>query len=620
MATIRLTVAQALIRFLKNQYVRFDGEETRFFKGCFGIFGHGNVAGIGQALQEYPDFTYYQSRNEQAMVHTAIAYAKTANRRQAFACTTSIGPGAMNMVTAAQTATINRIPVLLLPGDIFARREPDPVLQQVEYENTQDMSANDCFRPVSKFWDRINRAEQLMPSLLAAMRVLTSPADTGAVTLAMPQDVQAEAYDYPEEFFDKRVWDIPRNRPDSALVEKAASWIKSAKRPVIVAGGGVKYSEAESVLEAFAEKTGIPIGETFAGKGSVPYDKPYCLGGLGATGTKGAIEMAGEADLIIGVGTRYSDFTSASNSLFQNPDVRFLNINVKELDSYKRGALPLTGDAKITLEELAGHLKDYQVEEAYREEAARKSKEWDDEVSRIYDTANGAEEPIDQASVIGTLNAFMDKKDIMVCAAGSLPGDLHKLWRSSDPKNFHLEYGNSCMGYEIAGGVGVKMAEPDREVYVMVGDGSYWMLNHEIISSIQEGNKVNILVLDNSGYASIGALSESVGSARFGTKYRYREDGELKGECLPVDIAKNAESLGARVIRANSADDLKKALAEAKSSDRTTVIYIKTNLLRTVKGYHAWWEVPVAEVSTMEDVQQARETYVENKKRQKYHF
>lgn len=620
MKTQKLTVAQALIKFLKNQYVSLDGEETQFFAGCFGIFGHGNVAGIGQALVENPDFPYYQTRNEQAMVHTAMAYAKVKNRLQAFACTTSIGPGAMNMMTGAQTATINRLPVLLLPGDIFARREPDPVLQQVEYEYTQDLAANDCFRIVSRYYDRINRPEQLIYSLPAAMRVLTSPSETGAVTLAMPQDVQVEAYDFPDKLFERRVWPIMRNRPDSNNLAKAAEMIRQSEKPIIICGGGVIYSGADAKLNSFAEKTGIPVGETYAGKGAIPYDKPYSLGGLGATGTKVAIDVAEEADLVIGIGTRYSDFISSSNSLFQNPEVRFININVKEFDAFKKGALPLVGDARVTLEELIQLLGDYQVNKDYREKVEKLNKSWDREVTKVFGEANGTNPPIHQAAVLGAVNHFMEPTDIMVCAAGSMPGDLHKLWRSSDPKNFHLEYGNSCMGYEIAGGLGVKMAAPEREVYVLVGDGSYLMLNNEIITSIQEGYKLNIVLLDNSGFASIGSLSESIGNKRFGTQYRYRENGGLNGENLPVDLSKNAESLGAYVIRAKTAEDLIQGLKEAKKIDKTTVIYIKTDIYRTVKGYHAWWEVPVAEVSSAPEVQKVRKEYEENKKKQKLYI
>lgn len=617
--TKRLTVAQATILFLKNQYIERDGVEEPYFGGCFGIFGHGNVAGLGQALQENPDFRYYQCRNEQSMVHTAVAYAKVKNRLGAFVCTTSIGPGATNMITGAALATINRLPVLLLPGDIFATREPNPVLQQLESASTQDISVNDCFKPVSKYWDRINRPEQLIYALPEVMRVLTSQAETGAVTLSMPQDVQTHAYDFPEALFQKRVWHVGRPRPDLNTLQQAAEWIKSAKNPVIVAGGGAIYSGATGILHDFALKTGIPVGETFAGKGAVRYDAPYSIGGLGATGTKYAIDVANQADLVIGIGTRYSDFTTASKSIFKNPDVRFINININEFDAFKHAALPAIGDAKATLEELTELLGDYQVAGEYRQHIADINKAWDDEVTQIYAEGNGTVPPIDQAVVIGTLNSFMDDRDVMINASGSAPGDLHKLWRATDPKNFHLEYGFSCMGYEIAAGLGAKMADPSREVYVLCGDGGYLMNNHEIVTAIQEGVRFTILLLNNNGYASIGGLSESIGSERFGTMYKYRDGatGQLSGSFLPVDLAANAESLGANVIRAADRESLQNALAQAKNADRTTVIYIETSLYRTVKGYHAWWEVPVAEVSTSPTVQQAFETYRENKKTQR---
>jgi len=617
--TRRLTVAQATITFLKNQYIERDGVEQPYFGGCFGIFGHGNVAGLGQALQENPDFRYYQSRNEQSMVHTAVAYAKVKNRLGAFVCTTSIGPGATNMITGAALATINRLPVLLLPGDIFATREPNPVLQQLENSGTQDISVNDCFKPVSKYWDRINRPEQLIYSLPEVMRVLTSQAEMGAVTLSMPQDVQTHAYDFPEALFQKKVWHIGRPRPDLDNLKKAAEWIKMAKNPVIVAGGGAIYSDASDVLHEFASKTGIPVGETFAGKGAVRYDAAYSIGGLGATGTKYAIEIANEADIVIGIGTRYSDFTTASKSIFKNPDVKFININISEFDAFKHAALPLTGDAKVTLEELLALLENFKVDETYRERIVGMNKAWDDEVTQIYAEGNSTVPPIDQAIVIGTLNSFMDDRDIMINASGSAPGDLHKLWRATDPKNFHLEYGFSCMGYEIAAGMGAKMADPSREIYVICGDGGYLMNNHEIITSIQEGVRFTILLLNNNGYASIGGLSESIGSERFGTMYKYRDEnsGQLSGSFLPVDLAKNAESLGAIVIKATDKQSLEEALSQAKSNERTTVIYIETSLYRTVKGYNAWWEVPIAEVSASSSVQKAYEAYRNNKKEQR---
>ena len=476
----RLTVAQAIVAYLGNQFSGRDGKERRFIEGCFGIFGHGNVAGLEQALEQDSRLKYYLCRNEQAMVHTASAFAKASFRMRTLACTTSIGPGATNMVTGAAVATVNRLPVLLLPGDIFARRNVAPVLQQLESPNSQDVSVNDCFKPVSRYWDRIERPEQLLTALPEAMRVLTSPADTGAVTLSLPQDVQAEAFDFPEEFFRKRVGVIPRSRCDRSLLKRAAEWIQARKKPLIVAGGGVLYSEASLALEKFAEATGIPVSETQAGKGALAFDHPQEVGAVGVTGTPGANILAREADLVIGIGTRYSDFTTASKTAFQNPDVRFININVAEFDSYKHAALPLTGDARVTLEELAQAVASYRVEPSYRERVARFREEWEKEVERIYGMRK--EPPISQGEVIGAVNQAVQAGDTMVCAAGSLPGDLHKLWRTEKPGGYHLEYGYSSMGYEIAGGLGVKMADPEREVYVLVGDGSYLMMNSEISS------------------------------------------------------------------------------------------------------------------------------------------
>ena len=616
----RLTMAQAIIEFLRNQHVERDGVERPFFAGVWGIFGHGNVAGVGQALQQNPDFRYYQARNEQAMVHTATAFAKMSNRLRAFACTSSIGPGATNMITGAATATVNRLPVLLLPGDIFARRNVAPVLQQLESPWTQDISVNDAFKPVSRYWDRIYRPEQIITALPEAMRVLTSPAETGAVTLALPQDVQAEAWDYPDELFRRRVWTVPRPRADESLFVRAVALIASSRRPLIIAGGGVIYSEATEALAAFAEQTGIPVAETQAGKGALRYDHPCALGAIGVTGTPGANILAREADLIVGIGTRYTDFTTASKTAFQNPLVRFLNINVAEFDSHKHSALPLVADARVTLEALAEALQGYRVDEAYRARVARFQAEWEAEVDRIYNLKHGP--PISQGEVIGVLNGFCRPQDVVVCAAGSLPGDLHKLWRTRDPKGYHLEYGYSCMGYEIAGGLGVKMADPEREVYVMVGDGSYLMLSQEIVTSIQEGYKLNIILLDNHGFSSISGLSESLGSGGFGAVYRYRnpETGQLDGDYLPVDFARNAESLGACVLTATTRDEVAGALEKARSFDRTTVIVVETDRTQRVGGYESWWDVPVAEVSTMESVRQARESYEASRSRERYYL
>ncbi|MCA9995876.1 MAG: 3D-(3,5/4)-trihydroxycyclohexane-1,2-dione acylhydrolase (decyclizing) [Anaerolineales bacterium] len=622
MSTIRLTMAQAVIAFLKNQYVERDGVERPFFAGCFGIFGHGNVAGVGQALQENPDFRYYQTRNEQAMVHTAAAYAKMSNRLQTLICTTSIGPGATNMITAAAGATINRLPVLLLPGDIFARRNVAPVLQQLESEHSQDISVNDCFKPISRYWDRINRPDQILLALPEAMRVLTSPVDTGAVTLALPQDVQAEAFDYPTAFFAKRVWHVARNRADAASVARAVAWIRGTKRPFIVAGGGTLYSEATEQLRQFVEQTGIPAGETMAGKGSLRYDHPLCMGAVGATGTLAANRLAKEADVVIGIGTRYSDFTTASKTAFQNPNVRFININVAEFDAYKHNALPLVGDAQVTLAELAAALGDYHVDGDYEATANGLHDEWEAEVQRIYDIRH--EPLVSQGELIGAVNDLGDPEAVMVCAAGSLPGDLHKLWRSRHPKQYHLEYGNSCMGYEIAGGLGIKMADPEREVYVLVGDGSYLMLSADIVTSVQEGYKLTIVLMDNSGYKSIGALSRSLGSQGFGTRYVFPKDGGLPSDTavsvqtLPVDLAANARSLGAHVIECATYDDFVTALTTAKTMDRTTVIYVRNDRYVGVPGYESWWDVPVAEVSTMHTVQAAREEWEENRAKERY--
>ena len=624
----RLTVAQATIAFLHQQYTLRDGRENKFFAGCFGIFGHGNVAGIGQALQQYPEFPYYQCRNEQAMVHTAVGYAKVKNRLSTFACTSSIGPGATNMLTGAALATINRIPVLLLPGDIFARRNVAPVLQQLEWGTSQDISVNDCFKPVSKYWDRINRPEQLITSLPEAMRVLCSPSETGAVTLSLPQDVQAEAFDFPPDFFEKRTWVIPRPRPDSSLLLKAASWIQSAERPLIVAGGGCIYSEAIDILREFVARTGIPVVETFAGKGSLDYDDPHNLGACGVTGTPGAVHMAKEADLIIGIGTRYSDFTTQSKTAFQHPNVRFININIAEFDVYKHAALPLQADAKVCLEELLPLLTGYRVPSLYQETVYALQQEWDQKVQEIYQTP---QTPLSQGEVIGVVNSLSEPNDIMVCAAGSMPGDLHKLWRTRNPKGFHLEYGYSCMGYEIAGGLGCKMADPSREVYVMVGDGSYLMLSQEIITSIQEDYKLIIVLVDNRGFASIGGLSRSLGTEGFGTRYLYRDaesqqiggdelsQEQAKQKYLPVDLAANAESLGAVVLRATNKTDFEAAMKEAKQSDRTTVIYVETDRYAGVEGY-AWWEVPVSEVSEKTEVNVAYIESMEAKDKQRYYL
>jgi len=617
MGTNKLTMAQALMRYLNQQYVERDGKQNKFFAGCFGIFGHGNIAGVGQALQQTPGLTYYQTRNEQSMVHTAAAFAKSKNRMQTLICTSSVGPGATNMITPAAGATVNRVPVLLLPGDIFARRKVAPVLQQVESEFTQDIGVNDCFRPISRYWDRIYRPEQIITSLPEAMRVLTSPANTGAVTLSLPQDVQADAFDYPEEMFEKRVWTIQRPRPDDTIFKKAVEWIKSSKKPMIVAGGGVIYGEATEQLRAFVNQTGIPVGESQAGKGSMRYDHPQALGGLGVTGTKAANLVAHDADLIIGIGTRYADFTSASKTAFQNPDVRFVNINVAEFDAYKHAAMPVVADAKVTLEMLMQALGDYKVDTDYQDHCEQLHKEWDQEVERLYNL-NHAPIP-SQSEVIGAVNNFSDEKDVVLCAAGSLPADLQKLWRTRDPNGYHMEFGFSCMGYEVAGGLGVKMAHPDREVYVMVGDASYLMLAQEVITAVQEKLKLTIVLVNNHGYASIGGLSNAVGSSGFGTKYRYRgEDGQISGDKLPVDFVANASSMGAHTISASTIDEFKAALSEAKQQENTTVIVVETDREERVPGYDSWWDAAIAEVSEMDTVRAARAQYEEGRAKERY--
>ena len=592
-----MTAAQALVRFLAVQAVERDGVRRPFFGGCFGIFGHGNVAGIGQALHERPDLLrFVPARNEQGMVHAAVGYARQLNRLGAWVCTSSIGPGATNMVTGAALATVNRLPVLLVPGDVFASRLPDPVLQQLESGARGDVSANDCFIPVSRYFDRIERPEQVVPAALAAMRVLTSPAETGAVTLAFPQDVQAEAFEVPEEFLAERVWRIPRALPDEAGLAAAADAIRAARRPLIVAGGGVIYSEATEALRRFCERTGIPVGETQAGKGSLPYDHPSCLGAVGATGTFAANRIAADCDLVVGVGTRYGDFTTASKTAFRAAGVRFVNVNVAEHDAAKHAGIALVGDARATLERLTELLEGHAVDEDYRAECARLAAEWDGEVARLYALS---QDPPAQSAVIGAVNDAAGPRDVVVCAAGSMPGDLHKLWRTRDPKGYHVEYGYSCMGYEIPAGLGVKLAAPDREVFVLVGDGSYLMLPGELVTAVQEGVKLTIVLVDNRGYASIGALSRSLGTEGFGTV-----------QPVEVDLAANAASLGARVLRAGTVEDLRAALEEARAETQTTVIVVPTDREAVgVPSYESWWDVPVAEVSDTASVRAAREAY-----------
>ena len=593
MSERRLTTAQALVEFLAVQRVERDGQAAPLFAGVLGIFGHGNVAGLGQALQQHGGLRYVLPRNEQAMVHTAVAYAKQMNRLQTWVCTSSIGPGATNMVTGAALATINRLPVLLLPGDIFATRRVDPALQQLELPGRPDISVNDAFRPVSRFFDRIDRPEQLAASLLEAVRVLTDQAETGAVTIAMPQDVQAEAWSFPEQLFAPRTWRIGRPIPDEVDIDRVATIIRGAERPLIVAGGGVLYADATAALRAFVDATGIPVAETQAGKGAMPYDHPSALGAIGSTGTRGANLAARDADVVLGVGTRFGDFTTASRTAFQDPGVTMIALNVGSFDAHKLGAIPLVGDARAGLEALHQRLAGHRVPPDVIERSARFNREWDEEVERLT-VAAGGDRPT-QAQVLGAVNQSLDPRDVVVCAAGSMPGDLHKIWRTRDAKGYHVEYGYSCMGYEVAGGLGVKLADPGREVVVMVGDGSWLMMSSEVVTSIQEGVRLTVVLIDNHGFGSIGGLSRSLGSEGFGTAY----DTE-------VDLAANARSLGALGVRVDTVDELSAALREARTAERTTVIVVECDPTRGVGSYESWWDVPVAEVSTMPSVQEAR--------------
>lgn len=625
-ATVRLTVAQATIRFLANQYVEHDGERTKFFAGCFGIFGHGNVAGLGQALLQdevesleagrEPGLKYVLGRNEQAMVHSAVAYARQKDRLQTWAVTASVGPGSTNMLTGAALATINRLPVLLLPADTFATRVSSPVLQELELPSSGDVTVNDAFKPLSRYFDRVWRPEQLPAALLGAMRVLTDPVETGAATVSIPQDVQAEAHDWPESLFAERTWHIARPLPERSVIARAAEVIASATRPLIVAGGGLHYSFAEEALAALAAQTGIPVAESQAGKGSLRYDHPQSVGAIGSTGTTAANALAAEADVIIGIGTRYSDFTSASRTAFNNPEVRFVNINVASLDSVKQGGISVVSDAREAIEALGPALADYTVSDEYRTRVTELAKEWDDTVSSVYATEDGVQ--LNQNQVIGLVNTLSDPRDVVVCAAGSMPGDLHKLWRTRDRKGYHVEYGFSCMGYEIAGGIGVRMGAPDRDVFIMVGDGSYLMMATEIATAVQEGVKVIPVLVQNHGFASIGGLSESLGSQRFGTDYRYRgAQGRLDGDKLPVDLAANAASLGADVIKVATAAEFADAVKAAKAADVITVIYVETDPRIYAPDSFSWWDVPVSETSTLESTQTAYQRYADWKKVQR---
>ncbi|MXM63451.1 3D-(3,5/4)-trihydroxycyclohexane-1,2-dione acylhydrolase (decyclizing) [Streptomyces sp. HUCO-GS316] len=614
-STTRLTVAQALVRFLSAQYTERDGTRQRLIGATWGIFGHGNVAGLGQALIEYAaDMPYHQGRNEQSMVHAAVGYARQSGRLSTHAVTTSIGPGATNLVTGAALATINHLPVLLLPGDVFATRPADPVLQQLEVPYAGDVSVNDCLRPVSRYFDRVTRPEALIPAALQAMRVLTDPVETGAVTLALPQDVQAEAYDWPEEFFAERTWAVRRPGADPAELAEAVRAIRAARRPLVIAGGGVHHSRAEEALAEFAGATGIPVASTQAGKGSLRYDHPQDVGGIGHTGTATADELARTADLVIGVGTRYTDFTTASGTLFTGEGVRFLNLNIAPYDGHKLAGLPLVADARSGLGELTEALgmHAHRVADQYLAEYTEDKERWEQRVDACYEADEPDVRPT-QPQVLGALDAVVDETDVIINAAGSLPGDLHKLWRARSRDQYHLEYGYSCMGYEIPAAIGVKLAAPDRPVWALVGDGTYLMMPTEIVTAVQEGIAIKILLVQNHGYASIGGLSESVGGERFGTAYRYQsDDGRYTGAPLPVDLAANAASLGMRVLRAKTVRDLRAALAEARISDTPTCVYVETETADTVSGAppaQAWWDVPVAETATRPSAVKARELY-----------
>ncbi len=621
--SIRLTVAQAAVRFLGNQWSERDGVERRLVAGCFGIFGHGNVAGIGQALlqAELEDpglMPYYQGRNEQGMVHASVAYARMNDRLSVLACTGSVGPGSTNMVTGAALATINRLPVLLLPADIFATRAASPVLQELEDPGGYDTTVNDAFRPVSRFFDRVWRPEQLPQALLGAMRVLTDPVQAGAVTLALPQDVQAEAFDWPEALFEKRVWHVgrPTTQPDE--LDRAVQVIRSARRPLIVAGGGVIYSGATKALRELCEATGIPVGQSQAGKGALPYDHPLSLGAIGSTGTTAANRIARDADVVIGIGTRYSDFTTASRTAFAAAGVRFVNVNVARLDAAKHAGTMVVADAREALYALRGALAGWSTPQDYRAEATALAKDWDAVVEHAY-TLGHAPLPA-QSEVIGVVNEVSAATDVVVCAAGSMPGDLHKLWRTRDPKGYHVEYGYSCMGYEIAGGLGAKMACPERDVFVMVGDGSYLMMAQELVTAVQERITLIVVLVQNHGFASIGELSETLGSQRFGTSYQYRNPatGRLDGGHLPVDLAANAESLGVRVLRAHGVAELRAALLQAKQhTGGPVLVHVETDPLVSAPSSQSWWDVPVSEISDLSSTRDARESYQASKSHQR---
>ncbi len=646
--TVRLTVAQAVVRFLAAQWSERDGERQKLFAGCFGIFGHGNVAGVGQALlQQEVEVTratgsardaglpYVLARNEQAMVHTSVAYARQKDRLQTWACTASVGPGSTNMVTGAALATINRVPVLLLPSGTFATRAASPLLQELEQPWAGDVTVNDAFRPVSRYFDRVTRPEALPAALLGAMRVLTDPVETGAVTVALPQDVQAQAFDFPVDLFAERTWHVARPPAEPSRIAAAADLLRTARRPLVVAGGGVHYSGAEDALAAFCEATGIPVGETQAGKGSLLHGHPRLLGAVGSTGTTAANAVARDADVVIGVGTRWSDFTTASRTAFQNPDVRFVNVNVASFDAGKHSGLAVVADAREALDALTAALAGeapeagYHVGEDYLAEQARLWAEWDEAVEAAHTppaevTDALAAGLLTQGEVLGVVNERTDPRDVVLCAAGSMPGDLHKLWRVRDRRGYHVEYGYSCMGYEVPASLGIRLADESRDVFAMVGDGGYLMMPTELVTAVQERIKVVVVLVQNHGFHSIGSLSESLGSQRFGTRYRYRSEqtARLEGEVLPVDLAANAASLGATVIEVHSRAELEQAVADAKAApaDRPVVIHVETDPLVEAPDSASWWDVPVSEVSELDSTRSAHGTYAAHKATQRPHL
>ncbi|WP_242243378.1 3D-(3,5/4)-trihydroxycyclohexane-1,2-dione acylhydrolase (decyclizing) [Bacillus cereus group sp. BfR-BA-01309] len=637
MQTVRMTTAQALVKFLNQQYVEFDGEQQKFIKGIFTIFGHGNVVGLGQALEEDAgELEVYQGRNEQGMANAAMAFAKQKHRKQIMACTSSVGPGSANMITSAATASANNIPVLLLPGDVFATRQPDPVLQQIEQTHDLSISTNDAFRAVSKYWDRVNRPEQLMTAMIQAMRVLTNPADTGAVTICLPQDVQGEAWDFPSYFFQKRVHRIERRLPTKASLVDAVDMIKRKKKPIIICGGGVRYAEAAEELKQFAETFHIPFGETQAGKSAIESSHPYNLGGIGVTGNLAANTIAKEADLVIGIGTRFTDFTTASKQLFQNEDVEFLNINISEFHANKLDALKMIADAKEALLTLMDELQAIDYQSSYTAEIADAKEVWETELARLHNIRftgqdftpeveghfdENLNEYVDalgtqltQTAVIGQMNTLLDEDAIIVGAAGSLPGDLQRMWASRKPNTYHMEYGYSCMGYEVAGALGAKLAEPSKEVYAMVGDGSYQMLHSELVTSLQENKKINVLLFDNSGFGCINNLQMGNGMGSFGTEFRYRnqETRKLNGAIMKIDFAASAAGYGVKTYRVTSVEQLQEAFKDAKKQTVSTLIDIKVLPKTMTNGYESWWHVGVAEVSNSQSVQAAYESKVSN--------